>query len=256
MEMLIGAALILLFTALALSGKLRVLVKGFLGVFVEDLAKTPEGAEAVYNEAIEKKQSEYVKANDTLMRIAGQMDTVKRNLAAAQNSLKEIESKCERFAQSGQFDKVALYSEDRDSLIEEVKSLQEMIKGLEPALADAQMINNHKETELTKLKRDKKQVIEELKRNKQLKEVYDSMDELKKSAHVDKLLDAVKEGAKETREMAVGARTLHNNKVSTQVSLADAEDRKNRSNAYVEELKAKYAKNNGQTPVVKNVLKE
>jgi len=255
MEMLLIAAGILAFTALALSGKLRVLVQGFFSLFVEDLAKTPEGAEAVYNQAIEVKQREYAQANDTLMKISGQVDTTKRSLAAAQSNLKETEAKCDRFAQAGQFDKVALFSEDRDSVIDEIKSLQEMVKALEPALADAQFINTMKEKELVELKRDKRSKIEELKRNKQLKEVYDSMDDLKRQTHVDKLLETVNNNVKETREMAVGARTVYNNKVSTQMNTADQEDRKNRSNTYVDELKAKYAKGN-QTPVVKNVLKE
>lgn len=34
--------------------KLKVLVGGFLNIFVEDMAKTPEGAKAVFQQAIEE----------------------------------------------------------------------------------------------------------------------------------------------------------------------------------------------------------
>ena len=37
--------------------KLKSLVSGFLNVLVEDVAKTPEGAKAVYSQAIEEEQS-------------------------------------------------------------------------------------------------------------------------------------------------------------------------------------------------------
>ena len=36
--------------ALIISGKLRALVKAFFNLFVEDLAATPEGAEALFNQ--------------------------------------------------------------------------------------------------------------------------------------------------------------------------------------------------------------
>ena len=52
---LIGVGIFILI-ALGVSGKLMTLARGFAGLFVENVATTPTGAKAVYNDAIEKAQ--------------------------------------------------------------------------------------------------------------------------------------------------------------------------------------------------------
>ena len=46
-------------------GKLVVLIRGGLNMFVEDRAKTPEGAEAVFTQAINEAEEQYTKASTT-----------------------------------------------------------------------------------------------------------------------------------------------------------------------------------------------
>lgn len=237
---LIIAGVVLVLAALLISGKFRVLIKGFLGVFVEDMAKTPEGAKAVYNEAIEKAQTEYNRANNTLQKVAGQLDSARYELEKFKQSLKDVEAKCERFAKAGDFEKAQLFAQEREDVIEEIAARQELVTKLEPMYKDAVLINQSMEQKLTKLKKDQKKVVNDLQLNKQLKQVYDDMDELKNNTHIDKLLDSVKDGVKEGREMAVGAKTVHESKVSTQIERANADDKKAQSSAYIEELKKKY----------------
>lgn len=242
MEIIVLGIIVLLVAAVLLfgGGKLKTLLKGFVGIFVEDLAKTPEGAAAVYNQAIDKAQNDYNTAHNTLQKVAGQLDTSKKNVAMAQDQLKKAEEKCEAFAKAGQFDKVELYAQQRNDLLEEVEIHLRAVKELEPILEEAKRINNHLEQKLTTLKKDKVRVINDLKLNKQLKSMYDDMDELKNTTNVDKLLDSVKEGVKDSREKAVGAKVVHGNKLSTKISNADQEAKKLVSNDYVEELKKKY----------------
>lgn len=56
MGIVIGAVAVVFVLALIIfpgvRGKLKVLVGGFLNIFVEDIAKTPEGAKAVFQQAI------------------------------------------------------------------------------------------------------------------------------------------------------------------------------------------------------------
>ena len=56
MGVVIGAVAVVFVLALIIfpgvRGKLKVLVGGFLNIFVEDIAKTPEGAKAVFQQAI------------------------------------------------------------------------------------------------------------------------------------------------------------------------------------------------------------
>lgn len=84
MGVVIGAVAVVFVLALIIfpgvRGKLKVLVGGFLNIFVEDIAKTPEGAKAVFQQAIEEVQERYNKAGDTLNRFVGEQSSVQKNL--------------------------------------------------------------------------------------------------------------------------------------------------------------------------------
>lgn len=243
MQTLIVALVIVVLVAVILfgGGKLRVLLKGFVGLFVEDLAKTPEGAAAVYTEAINKAQDQYNIANDTLQKVAGQLESAKSDAENTKKELAECEKKAEAFAKAQQWDKVELYANQRNDLFEELENHNANIARLTPIYEEAKLINNNLEGKLTKLKRDKVRVVADLKMNKQLKGMYDDMDELKNNNDIDKMVDAVKTGLRDSRETAVGARTVHENKLSTKINNANAEAKKLQSSDYAEELKKKYS---------------
>lgn len=61
MGIVIGAVAVVFVLALIIfpgvRGKLKVLVGGFLNIFVEDIAKTPEGAKAVFSKPLRKCKS-------------------------------------------------------------------------------------------------------------------------------------------------------------------------------------------------------
>ncbi|AEO93506.1 gp247 [Bacillus phage G] len=242
MGILIGGVLVVGLAALFIfgGGKLTTLLKGFVGVFIEDLTKTPEGAAAVYNQAIEKSQEQYNIANDTLQKVAGELDTALRALKDFEKRLTDCETSCENFAKAGQFDKVELFAQEREVIIDDIENQKAIIAELKPLYEEAKVINNHLEDKLVKLKKEKNRVITDMKRNSQLKSMYDDMDELKNTTNVDKLLDTVKTGVQQSREKAVGARTVHNNKTSTKVSAAKEEAKKLQSNDYIEQLKKKH----------------
>lgn len=88
MGIVIGAVAVVFVLALIIfpgvRGKLKVLVGGFLNIFVEDIAKTPEGAKAVFQQAIEEVQERYNKAGDTLNRFVGEQSSVQKNLCQQQ----------------------------------------------------------------------------------------------------------------------------------------------------------------------------
>lgn len=244
MEILIVSLVVIVLAAILLfgGGKLITLLKGFVGLFVEDLAKTPEGAAAVYSQAIDKAQNDYNLANNTLQKVAGQLDTAKRNIEATKIKITQTETKCESLVKAGQIDKASLFAQERNDLIDELENQTRIANELTPIHEEAKKINNHLEAKLKQLKKDKDRVINDLKLNKQLKSMYDDMDELKNVDNVDKLLDSVKTGVKDGREKAVGARVVHENKLSTKISNADAEAKKLQSDSYIEDLKKRYQK--------------
>ncbi len=218
----------------------RFMLKSFYNSLFIDVAKTPKGAEAIYNEAIDEAQKQYSKAKDNLSKIAGILNTSKTHKDKTEMLIKDTKLKMEHFAKSNQFDKVDLYASELSSLEEELELYSEQVIKYTQMLDEAKLLANNFEEKLTKLKRDKQVTVRQLELNLQTKEMYDDLDELKASKTSDKMLHAVKYGLSETTEHAVGARIVHNSKHSTQIAKADAEMKFSKSNAYAEELKRKY----------------
>lgn len=76
---------------------------------MEDIAKTPEGAKAVFQQAIEEVQERYNKAGDTLNRFVGEQSSVQKNLNKLYGELKDVESKCESLVRSGNMADAAIF---------------------------------------------------------------------------------------------------------------------------------------------------
>lgn len=239
--LIFSVALILVLAIFIIFPKARVLLKGFIGVFIEDRAKTPEGARAVYEEAINEAQADYAKANNILQKLTGKLNTAEKELKDTKKKIEDVTKKCEAFAKQNQWEEVQLYAEQKEALESDLESLNETVEELKANVEEATEINKAKENKLTTLKREKDKIVNDLIRNRQLKEIYDDMDELKSSNTTSKLVQSVREGAKDARETAVGARAVHNNKTSTKIAKADAKAAQIASNDYVESLKKKYS---------------
>lgn len=227
---------------LILSGKARVLVKGFFGLFITNVAKTPEGAEAIYQEAIDNAQDDYNKASDTLNTIAGKLETAKKNYEKSISELNNAKSKCEQLAKDGKMDQLEVYASKLDEINADVDLYKKEIAKYQPMFNDATLVCNKLEAQLRKLKKEKTTVVAELRLNNSTKEMYDRLDELKNKRSADKLLGSVREGLTESSEQAVGAKTVYNSKTSTKIDRIEQETKSAETNAYIQSLKDKYSK--------------
>lgn len=250
---MVGLAIVggLALVAIVMFTKPGVLIKGFLNLFVKNVAQTPEGAEAIYQEAIEKTQDKYNEASNALQRVAGQLHTANENLVNANKKLKECEAKCERLVASGKEKEALYFAEERELIITDIEQCEVTISELEPIYNEAEEIKLFQEKELKRLKLEQKTVVDNLRRNIQVKEMYDTMDELKKNSNLDKMMGYVKEGAQEKKEQAIGARVEHNSKLSTKIERAEAEAKRLSGSAYLESIKAKQAASNNAAFEVK-----
>lgn len=117
-----------------------------------------------------------------------------------------------------------------------------MVNAYKEATAAAKETQERCEKNLRSLKRESKEVVENMKVKKQLQEVYDDMDELKNVTATDKLLDSVRDKNRDLDAIVEGSKVVHNNKMSTKLEKAEAEAKKNNSNDYLNSLKKKYNK--------------
>jgi phage shock protein A len=242
MAALMGGILVVTVAGILLTDKGRTMAKGFLNIFFEDVAKTPQGANAIYTQAIEECQKDYNKADDNLKRISGMLQTYKDKTKELKEQIEQSNKKCEELVKFDRFKDAELVSESISEMEEELKIYENKAKELVPMLKSAKEVHTHLETKLNKLRKDKNIVVKQLEVNKQQEELYNDLDDLKNVKGVDKLLNSVKEEVTASNERIVGSRTVHENRTSTKMQRIDSSLRSSQASSRVEELKRKYNK--------------
>ena len=225
-QMIIGIVVIIFVIMLILFPEFRALLKGFTKVFIKDMATTPEGAEAIYGEKIDQAQEAYNKADNALKVAAGKLSTAKRDMENLKSKLSKVESECESLVKNGKIELAQLKAEEREEILADIKRYSELVKAYEAAENTAREAQVMCEKNLRKLKRESKEVVENMRVKKQLKEVYDDMDELKNVTATDKLLESVRDKNKDLDAVVEGSKVVHESKTSTKLQKADAEAKK------------------------------
>ena len=237
MGIVIGAVAVVFVLALIIfpgvRGKLKVLVGGFLNIFVEDIAKTPEGAKAVFQQAIEEVQERYNKAGDTLNRFVGEQSSVQKNLNKLYGELKDVESKCESLVRSGNMADAAIFSTRREEILFEISQKEGYLREIEPMVKEAQTVYEE-------LKKQSRMTVEEMKLRGNMKDLLGDLDELRRDSATDKLLGSVRDGAEDLRKEVDGAIVVHASRTTTKMSMAEKNAAKAQSDAYLQSLATKY----------------
>ena len=241
-ELLVIIACILFVALLVLFPEFRKLCLGWTRVFIKDMATTPEGAEAIYAEKINEAQDRYNKADNALRVAAGKLDVEQNKCEKLSAKLKNVEAQCESLVQAGKMEMAQVKAEERAEIISDIERSKKLIEAYTVAKKDAEEVHKHCGMNLRKLKREAKEVVENMKVKAQLNEVYDSMDDLKNTTATDKLLDSIKEKNDDLNASVAGARVIHENRTSTKVQRANEEAKKLQSDDYLSSLKKKYNK--------------
>ena len=236
---LLIAVIILIFI---LFPEARTLFSGITRLFIKDMATTPEGAEAIYGEKIDQAQDAYNKADNAYKVAAGKLSNAQKDMKNLKVKLEKVESECESLVKANKIELAQLKADEREEIMADIKRYSELVKAYEDAANTAKEAQEMCEKNLRKLKRESKEVVENMKVKKQLQEVYDDMDELKNVTATDKLLDSVRDKNKDLDAIVEGSKVVHNNKMSTKLAKAEVEAKKNSSNDYLDSLKKKYNK--------------
>lgn len=236
---LVVAVIILIFI---LFPEVRTLFSGITRLFIKDMATTPEGAEAIYGEKIDQAYDAYNKADNAYKVAAGKLSNAQKDMKNLKAKLEKVESECESLVKANKIELAQLKADEREEIMADIRRYSELVKAYEDAANTAKEAQEMCEKNLRKLKRESKEVVENMKVKKQLQEVYDDMDELKNVTATDKLLDSVRDKNKDLDAIVEGSKVVHNNKMSTKLAKAEVEAKKNSSNDYLDSLKKKYNK--------------
>ncbi len=240
--LLITLAIILFVALLILFPEFRSLCFGWTRLFIKDMATTPEGAEAIYAEKINEAQDKYNKADNALRVAAGKLEVEENKLKTLTKQLKDVESKCEALVQAGKIEMAQIKADERAEVLSDIERTKKLIEAYTAAKSDAEEVHKACGMTLRKLKRESKEVVENMRVKAQLNEVYDSMDDLKNVTATDKLLDSIKEKNDDLNASVAGARVIHENRTSTKVQRANEAAKKLQSDDYLASLQKKYNK--------------
>ena len=244
MEMILWIVLGLFVLALVIfpefRKKLVVLVRGGLNVFVEDTAKTPEGAEAVFTQAINEVEEKYSQASSTYNKLYGKLQRCKEDVVRLDSMIKDAEIKCENLARNNDVENARIYAERRSELLTEKNQKVAAIEKLTPMVEEAKQIHEAYGRKLRDLKRNKKETIAQMKMNVQMKDLLGDLDELRKDSATDKMLDAVMEGHNDLAEEVSGARAVHENRASTKIARAEQKAAQAQNDEYRNSMLKKY----------------
>lgn len=218
----------------------RSLAIGWTRLFIKDMATTPDGAEAIYQEKIDEAQEAYNKADDGYKKAAGRYKTESDKLSSLQKKLKRVENECETLVRNGDMDSARVKSEERAFILSDIERCEQLMKAYKIAAEQAKEAYNGCQSRLEKLRREKKEVVENMRTKQQLKEIYDDMDELKAATGTDKMLEEIRQKSGDLDSMVEGARVVHESKTSTKVQRAEEAARKLQSDDYLAQLKQKY----------------
>ena len=86
-SLLVIIAVVVFGIVLVMFPEARALLKGFTRLFIKDMATTPEGARAIYEEKIDKLQEVYNKSDESLRLAAGKFEESKSELGRLQKRL-------------------------------------------------------------------------------------------------------------------------------------------------------------------------
>ena len=241
-KLLIIIAVVVILFALAVSGKLRALVKAFLNLFVEDLASTPEGAEALFNQKEEEVEEKFRKADTVYKKVAGQRKRCKEELENLEARLTTIESQCERLAKAHDEEGLDIKIAERADIVEDIDIHKDTLKTLEAALKDASEARSACEENLNQIRKKKKQIVTQMKRNRDMKDIYDDLEGIGAGDNTSKLLDKVIERGDDLADIVAGSKEAYETKTSTKAKKVDQRLKSSANDDYKQQLLNKYKK--------------
>lgn len=204
---------------------------------MQDTAKTPDGARAIYAQKIDEMTEKYTDACNTLRDLAGKLKTIQDNYAVCQKQAKSYDERAKAAMSRGDEESARTYARLLQEELDKAENLSDQFQKMKPAAEEVKAIKEKLENQLAALKRESKDVVAELKANEQVADVYSNLDRLRASTGTDKMLNATRDGLQESREKAAGAKVLYQTSREGKLDKADANTADYKVSSYLDSLK-------------------
>ena len=161
-KLIFAAVVFLIILIFIMFPEARTLFSGITRVFIKDMASTPEGAAAIYSEKIDQAQDRYNKADNAYRIAAGKLSNAQRDMKNLKVKLEKVESECESLVKANKMDLAQLKADEHEEIISDIERYKELIKAYEDAANTAKDAQEMCEKNLRKLKRESKEVVENM----------------------------------------------------------------------------------------------
>ena len=141
--------------------QLKALAGGFLQVFVQDTAKTPDGARAIYAQKIDEMTEKYTDACNTLRDLTGKLKTIQDNYAVCQKQAKGYDERAKAAMSRGDEESATTYARLLQEELDKAENLSAQFQKMKPAAEEVKAIKEKLENQLAALKRESKDVVAE-----------------------------------------------------------------------------------------------
>lgn len=211
--------------------------RGKTDEIVRQDASTPEGATAYFNDAIEEKRKLYERAEESYREISGKVsmaETDEHNLRREMIGNDKLINEClERNDENG----AKVYAMKKVTLQEKLKVKQETIKEYKKTQQQQQEVRDTIKQELDELKEEKERTVYQLEADRQIISLHEGMNTSASSSENDHVLERVREGAKKTRERAVGAQVAYDTSAEGMERKMEAQERNRAADDVLAEMK-------------------
>jgi len=230
---------IILFIFPSFRKQLKSLVGGFLQIFIQDKAKTPEGARAIYSQAIEERQEDYRKICNAVDDFAGKFKSFTDEYNKNKKIAEDADNKARLAVSRNDMETARTWAQTRQEAIDMCNNISPYIEETKSALEEARKIKEQIGNELAKLKRESKNVITQMEFNEKMTDSYSRMDNLRVDSATEKLLNATREGIQEKKERAAGAKMNYQTSREGKQAAAKAKAADYDIDAYLNSIKKK-----------------
>lgn len=131
---------------------------------------------------------------------------------------------------------------ERADIVDDIAIHKDTLKTLEAALKDATEARSACEENLNQIRKKKKQIVTQMKRNRDMKDIYDDLEGIGAGDHTSKLLDKVIEKGDDLADVVAGSKEAYETKTSTRAKKVDQRLKSSANDDYKQQLLNKYKK--------------
>lgn len=215
----------------------RKLAFAWTKLFIKDRAATPEGARALFEEAIDEAEDNYHTIYKEAAIIAGKMEAVKKALEKSKTDLTKYTADAKRAKADNRITDAEMSAKMCVQCQREVTDYTKNIEELELAYRDALEVVEEAGQQVKEAKVEKEIYLRKMESNASLEDIYEGLNKLKSRKPLGKLITHVKDKVDKDDERIAGLKANYKNSTDYQQKQVDKRNKHSEAQDFLNNLK-------------------